>query len=88
VIRNAPKMLKDMRSWRENVREQSLRNFHHHAEYASAQDTATLTERLSAYLQASGYQSKVVTKEDAVLIAAKRGAGNKWVTSLRTVRLS
>ncbi|WP_374517025.1 cytochrome c biogenesis protein ResB [Undibacterium squillarum] len=78
VIRNAPKMLKDMRSWRENVREQSLRNFHHHAEYASAQDTVTLTERLSAYLQASGYQSKVVTKEDAVLIAAKRGAGNKW----------
>ena len=55
VIRNAPKMLKDMRSWRENVREQSLRNFHHHAEYASAQDTVTLTERLSAYLQASGY---------------------------------
>src|SRR3978361_1655985 len=29
ITRNAPKMLKDMRSWRENVREQSLRNFHH-----------------------------------------------------------
>src|SRR5437899_4690853 len=29
VIRNAPKMLKDARSWRENVREDSLRNFHH-----------------------------------------------------------
>ncbi|MBS0308442.1 MAG: cytochrome c biogenesis protein ResB, partial [Proteobacteria bacterium] len=31
IIRNAPKMMKDMRSWRENVREQSLRNFHHKA---------------------------------------------------------
>ncbi|HEV7928749.1 MAG TPA: cytochrome c biogenesis protein ResB, partial [Nitrosospira sp.] len=35
IIRNAPKMLKDMRSWRENVREQSLRNFHHRAEWTS-----------------------------------------------------
>src|SRR4051812_27551135 len=27
ITRNAPKMIKDMRSWRENVREQSLLNF-------------------------------------------------------------
>ena len=32
IARNAPRMIADMKSWRENVREQSLRNFHHHAE--------------------------------------------------------
>ena len=30
--RNAPKMLRDVASWRDNVREQSLRNFHHRGE--------------------------------------------------------
>ena len=38
--RNAPRMLADMRSWRENVREQSLRNFHHKAEWRGEQGEA------------------------------------------------
>ena len=33
IVRNAPKMIRDMRSWRDNVRQQSLRNFHHHVEW-------------------------------------------------------
>src|SRR3569833_2496471 len=33
IARNAPKMIRDAASWRENVREQSLRNFHHKAEW-------------------------------------------------------
>lgn len=36
IVRNAPKMLKDMRSWRDNVREQSLRNFHHKTQWHGA----------------------------------------------------
>jgi cytochrome c biogenesis protein len=36
IVRNAPKMLADMRSWRDNVREQSLRNFHHKADGGAA----------------------------------------------------
>ena len=36
IWRNAPKMYKDMRSWKENVREQSLRNFRHKAEWTVA----------------------------------------------------
>src|SRR5437868_8083349 len=33
IVRNAPKFVRDMRSWRDNVREESLRNFHHKAEW-------------------------------------------------------
>lgn len=78
IARNAPKMLKDMRSWRENVREQSLRNFHHHAEWRAAGSSATLTADLAERIRASGYKVKVVEKAGATLIAAKQGAANKW----------
>lgn len=78
ILRNTPKMLKDMRSWRENVREESLRNFHHKAEWASSAPRASLTQRLLAQLADNGYKTKVVAKERATLIAAKRGAANKW----------
>lgn len=78
ITRNAPKMLKDMRSWRENVREESLRNFHHKAEWASSASRASQTQRLVAQLGDQGYKTKVVAKEQATLIAAKQGAANKW----------
>lgn len=78
IARNAPKMLKDMRSWRENVREQSLRNFHHKAEWNSTASRTTLTEQLAKRIAASGFKIKVVEKDNATLIAAKLGAGNKW----------
>jgi cytochrome c biogenesis protein len=78
ITRNAPKMLKDMRSWRENVREQSLRNFHHKGEWSSAASRAALTQRLANVIGGSGYKIKVLEKDGATLIAAKQGAGNKW----------
>jgi cytochrome c biogenesis protein len=78
IIRNAPKMLKDMRSWRENVREQSLRNFHHKAEWVSGQPQAAFAQDMAGRLGASGYKVKLVAKDQATLITAKQGAANKW----------
>jgi cytochrome c biogenesis protein len=78
ITRNAPKMLKDMRSWRENVREQSLRNFHHKAEWDTDLPRAALTRQMADRIVANGYKIKVFEKENATLIAAKQGAANKW----------
>jgi cytochrome c biogenesis protein len=78
IIRNTPKMLKDMRSWRENVREQSLRNFHHKAEWSLAGVPSASVKPLADRVVAAGYKVKVVDKDNAVLIAAKQGAANKW----------
>ncbi|MDO8702386.1 MAG: cytochrome c biogenesis protein ResB [Undibacterium sp.] len=78
LIRNAPKMLKDMRSWRENVREQSLRNFHHKSEWDSEAQRGDLVGKMSTHIAQLGYRSKIVEKENATLIAAKQGAANKW----------
>jgi cytochrome c biogenesis protein len=78
LIRNAPKMLRDMRSWRENVREQSLRNFHHKSEWTSQGVRPEVTGQIAAHLSRLGYRHKIVEKENATLIAAKQGAANKW----------
>lgn len=78
ITRNAPKMFKDMRSWRENVREQSLRNFHHKHEWETAVPRATLAAELAGRIAANGYKVKIVEKDQATLIAAKQGAANKW----------
>ena len=81
LIRNAPKMLKDMRSWRENVREQSLMNFAHKVEWHSALTRTELIAKLSQQLLQRGYKIKSVDKTssagNATLITAKQGAANK-----------
>lgn len=77
IARNAPKMIKDMGSWRENVREQSLRNFHHKSEWVTGLTRTELTQQLMRRIAASGYKTKVVEKENATLISAKKGAANK-----------
>lgn len=78
IVRNTPKMLKDMRSWRENVREQALRNFHHKLEWSSATSLDACTQMLVRRVVDSGYKLKVVDKSNGRLIAAKRGSANKW----------
>lgn len=78
IWRNAPKMIKEMRSWKLNVREQSLRNFHHHAEWRASVAPALLGQQLAARIVNKGYRARVVEKDQAILITAKQGAANKW----------
>ncbi|MGF6758467.1 cytochrome c biogenesis protein ResB [Paraburkholderia sp. GAS42] len=77
VIRNAPKMIADMKSWKVKVREGSLRAFHHKGEFAvhgTRAQTTTLLAKLSGKM---GYKFVVRETEGATLIAAKRGAMTK-----------
>jgi len=78
VVRNAPKMMRDMRSWREGVREESLRNFHHKSEWATPLDYVALAHQSAERLGHAGYAVKVVDKGHGILVAAKKGAGNKF----------
>lgn len=77
VVRNAPKMLADMKSWRDNVREQSLRNFHHHVEWSKTLSVEELAQEAAKRVAAAGYQVKLVAKDGATLLTAKQGAANK-----------
>jgi cytochrome c biogenesis protein len=74
VIRNAPKMIADIKSWKDKVREGSLRAFHHKAEYAVAGERAQTSQRVAQLAGKLGYRYVVRETEGATLIAAKRGA--------------
>lgn len=78
ILRNTPKMLRDMKSWREHVREDSLRNFHHKAEWTAPTSRDALAQQSAARLKDAGYQVKIVDKGGASLVAAKKGAANKF----------
>lgn len=77
IARNAPKMIADMRSWKDHVRERSLRAFHHRGEFDSGNGRADTVARLAALLVNRRYRVKRVEHEGATLIAAKAGAFNK-----------
>ncbi|MGW8390147.1 cytochrome c biogenesis protein ResB [Pseudoduganella sp. HUAS MS19] len=78
IVHNTPKMLKDMQSWREKVREASLNNFHHKTHWQSPLSRAQLADQTAQRLGHAGYGTKVIEKDGAILVSAKRGAGNKF----------
>ena len=78
VVRNAPRMLRDMRSWRDNVREDSLRNFHHKLAWQAPLDRAALAEQSALRLRHAGYATRIIDKDSGILVTAKKGAGNKF----------
>ncbi|WP_404992007.1 cytochrome c biogenesis protein ResB [Cupriavidus pauculus] len=77
ITRNAPKMIVEMRSWKDHVRERSLRSFHHRGEYETPRGRADAVSRLAELLRHRGFRIKPVEHEGATLLAAKAGAANK-----------
>ncbi|WP_176400708.1 cytochrome c biogenesis protein ResB [Pigmentiphaga sp. NML030171] len=77
IIRTAPKMVRDMRSFREHVRENSLRSFHHRAEFASPEAPSRVAGSLAELLKRQGYAVRTRAEGPATLLAAKRGSGNR-----------
>lgn len=77
LIRNAPKMLKDARSFRENIRTSSLRSFHHKVELDTGRELAPATASVKAWLKREGYAVKERDEGDSTLLAAKKGSGNR-----------
>ena len=75
LIRNVPPFLREIRSFRENAKEKSLAAMRH----SIVLDGQVTPEVAQRYLEVQGYGCKTVTREDgSVLVAAKKGAMNKW----------
>jgi cytochrome c biogenesis protein len=78
IARNAPKILADLKSTKEHVREQALVAFHHKASgvrAAEAPDAALA--RVSALLVAAGWKAKAQVRPNGTMVAARKGAANK-----------
>jgi len=81
VARNTPKILKDLGVYKENIREQSLRAFHHKAQAPLSDAPEAAAQRLGLMLAGGGWKVKLQSRETAQgqgwMVAAKAGAANK-----------
>ena len=83
IARNTPKILVDLRTYKENIREQNLHAFHHKAQATLTQDTATEAQRIGQMLVGGGWKVKLQQRATAAgpgtgwMVAAKAGAANK-----------
>ncbi|MGI4857182.1 MAG: cytochrome c biogenesis protein ResB [Janthinobacterium lividum] len=82
VTRNGPKMVADARSWKDKVRESSLRSFGHRDEYTTAMSQDATVKALVSLLSRAGYRSR--TRSGADLQDSSTGAAGNTVSAVRT----
>ncbi|MEK9803278.1 MAG: cytochrome c biogenesis protein ResB, partial [Curvibacter sp.] len=81
IARNTPKILADLRVYKENMREQALQAFHHKARGSVADTPEAAAQRLGRLLATGGWKVKLQQRETSTgtgwMLAAKAGAANK-----------
>ena len=77
IARNVPKIIHDLRTYKEHVREQALASFHHHGQAELAESPAQAFDRIAALLVHGGWKAKVQQRATGTMIAARRGTANK-----------
>ena len=81
ILRNTPKFLADIRNYKENIREGSLKAFHHKAEAQLAQVPEAEAQRIGQMLAGGGWKVKLQQRDTPAgkgwMVAAKAGAANK-----------
>ena len=78
IARNTPKILADLKSYKEHVREQALRAFHHKASTqwpATAPDAAL--KRVAELLGREGWKARLDVRGNGTMVAARKGMANK-----------
>lgn len=81
IVRNTPKIMADVRQFKEHVHERSLQAFHHKAEATLNEEPRAAAQRIGEALLASGWkvrlQSRATNAGIGWMVAAKQGAANK-----------
>ena len=83
IARNTPKILVDLKAYKENIREQSLKAFHHKAQADLAGTAEVEARRIGTLLAGGGWKVRLQQRDTAAgpgtgwMVAAKAGAANK-----------
>lgn len=80
IARNTPKILADLKSYKESVREQSLKAFHHRAEAQLGETPEAAARSIGEKLAKAGWKVRLQQREGAStgwMVAARAGAANK-----------
>ena len=81
IARSTPKILADLKVYKEDIREQSLRAFGHRASVDLQEDAEVAAQRIGKTLAGGGWKVKLQRRETAGgvgwMVVAKAGAANK-----------
>jgi cytochrome c biogenesis protein len=77
IARNTPKILAELRSYKEGVREQALKSFHHKAEGTLPTTPDATLERVNQLLISQGWQARAQVRGHGTMVAARKGMANK-----------
>ncbi len=85
IARNAPKIFADLKTYKENIREQSLKAFGHRASSSLNESPEVAAQRIGKMLAGGGWKVKLQPREFSSggvttvgwMVAAKAGAANK-----------
>ncbi len=77
LIRNTPGFLRDIKSFKLNAQDKSLRAFAHSRQYESDLPAATIVERTQGLFKYLGYTARVKERDGETLVAARKGGMNR-----------
>ncbi|HZN48921.1 MAG TPA: cytochrome c biogenesis protein ResB [Ramlibacter sp.] len=77
IARNTPKVLADLKTYKENIRENALLAFHHRAEAVLAGAPDTQAHRMGQALARNGWKVRLQQRGEGWMVAAKAGGVNK-----------
>jgi cytochrome c biogenesis protein len=77
VARHTPKILADLRNYKENIRESALLAFHHKGKGALPLSREQALARVNEVLANDGWKGKAQVRDGGVMVAARQGAANK-----------
>lgn len=77
IARNTPKILAELRSFKEGVRESALKSFHHKAEGTLATTPDAALDHVNQLLTSQGWQARAQVRANGTMVAARKGMANK-----------
>ncbi len=77
IYRNTPNMLREIRSYRTQVKRRSLGAFHLRREWQVSMSSVDIQTLLGAWLKGNGYRFRLKNDEDYTLLAAMKGRFSK-----------
>ena len=72
IFRNTPRVLKDIRDYKESAQLTALRKMSHHHEWQSSYSREVCLDRIRAVANARGYRLIVKSQEKQSIVAAKK----------------
>ncbi len=77
IARNLPKILAELRSFKEGVRESSLKSFHHKAAGTLAGTPEEVLAQVNQVLITQGWRARAQLRSNGTMVAARKGMANK-----------